>query len=259
MSFETTQEATIATLNILNEFIHDIRILEDAAKSSLAAFNLTQDTPAEVSSTTVSLTAGPIGIHVTLDQECGTQITVEVVRLRNSEALHPEAPTAILAELMSLLAEEFEATEVIWTPAGLTIPADRFVKAFTPLRRRGGSDRVCPRRVRRDDTTGTPILTHIPQARQIAPVPGDDATRELLRTVFAQETESTQPERSNLTNVSAWAATASVGAMAPVIGVPLAAYNLTRGADIRVSTHAFALTATLSGVLGSTLGHLPFF
>jgi hypothetical protein len=257
MTLTNSHNATRATLIHNDEFVFEINPLIDTTKESLEAFNLPAAEEKEKSPTRATLHAGPISVTLSLpaDGEEGTRVEIRVAQLRESETLHPEATTAILAEILSLLAERTGGDLVEWADAGVTIDAARFVASFTPLRRRGGATRISPRRISRGDTSGTPIM--LPVRR--APSMDNAETCDAFRDIFAHEELDQQESASGLTSVSAWAATASVGVMNPVIGIPLAAYNLTRGADIRVSTHAFALTATLSGVIGSTFGHLPFF
>ena len=254
MTNTDAQESVYARLIADQALTFDNSVLEEALKAATKAFNLADETPAQLEYDRLIHTAGPIQIVVTPDTDA-QRIEVQVSRLRDSESLHPEAETAILAEVISLLAERIGGDWVEWAPAGLTIDITRFVSAFIPLRRRGGAVKVCPRRIRRGDLAGTPIVLEAEKPLPDLPPLNDDHD---IRTIFATDDEDT-PQTTNLTKLSTWAATASVGAMNPLIGVPLAAYNLAHGTDIRVTTHALALTATLTGVIGTSFGHLPFF
>lgn len=254
MTNTDAQESVRARLNADHALMFENSVLEEALKATTKAFSLPSNTPAQVSDDRITHEAGPIQIVAAPDADA-QGIEIRVSRLRDSETLHPEAETAILAEVISLLAERIGGDWVEWAPAGLTIDATRFVSAFIPLRHRGGTVRVCPRRIRRGDLTGTPIVLETEKSLPDLPLLEDDHD---IRTIFATDEDAT-PQTTNLTKLSTWAATASVGAMNPLIGVPLAAYNLAHGTDIRVTTHALALTATLTGVIGTSFGHLPFF
>lgn len=257
MTCQTTQEATRATLNFDATISCNIIAIERIATVSLAAFNLTLSEPAQASDHGLTLIAGPIGVQIALPTETGPQtIEITVDRLRDSEALHPGANTAILAEIMSLLAEDMGGDSISWGDTGLTIDAARFVGSFTPLRRRGGTTRISPRRVRTDDRSGTPIQFREKPAK---PAPGTEFDTSALKAVFAEDAPEQTEDKDKIVYLGAWAATATVGVMNPMIGVPLAAYNMRRGADLRVSTHAFALTAALTGVFSTSVGYLPFF
>lgn len=256
MTFEKSQEATRADLILNAGFEFKINLIEDTLKAAFEAFGLQKSEDTQVTSTGVTFVAGPIAVIAAFRSQ--TRLEIQVQRLRDSETLHPEAETAILAEALSLLAERLGGDSVHWAAAGVSFEVERFLTAFTPLRRRGGPSRICPRRIRRDDMLGAPITF---AAKPVAPVPSamdqdDDAE---LKAIFAADEDDAAPEGTNLGTLSAWAATATVGVMNPAIGVPLAAYNLARRADMRISTHAFALTATLSGVFHASLGNLMVF
>lgn len=256
MTFENSQEATRAAISGHFDYTINIADLQDEAKSALEAFNLYASEDAQITDTNVTVIAGPVAITMTLLLDTGAtdRIEVTVTRMRDSEALHPDAETAILAEIVSLLAERHGGDTVEWTEAGVVIPKERFVTAFTPMRRRGGSARIAPRRICRTDTIGTPIVC---RAKAPTPVLAEE-TCDAFRDIFTHDDAKPDNGSNGVQSVSAWAATASVGVMNPLIGVPLAAYNLTCGADVRVSTHAFALTAILSGFVGSSFTYLPF-
>jgi hypothetical protein len=254
MTNTDARESARARLIANEAMSFDNNILENIVKASAKAFNLPAGQTDDVADDQITHVAGPIQIIVATDAD-GLWLDITVTRLRESEALHPEAEVAILAEVISLLAEEIGGDRVQWAEEGITIDIARFVGAFIPLHRRGGTLRVSPRRIHRGDLKGTPIMFDTPAPLPELPPLEDDSE---IRAIFAMP-ETEEPAKSGLTQVSTWAATASVGAMNPLIGVPLAAYNLTRGSDIRVTTHAFALTATLSGLMGTSLGYLPFF
>ncbi|WP_136635751.1 hypothetical protein [Pseudooceanicola onchidii] len=255
MSQANTLKIPHATLTFEDDYLPTISDLKDASNAALEAYDLTSECMADGSDGRVRLVAGPVGVEFIRIDSC-PRITLMVTRVRDSERLHPDAETAILAEIISVMVERFGGGTLDWGLAGVTLDLEKFAASFTPLRRRGGASRICPRRVKRDDTIGTPIQVKS-KAPKVAVTSDDPETQARLKQIFADPVEETST--SNLTNVSAWAATATVGAMNPLIGVPLIAYNLTKGADIRVSTQAFALTATLTGLVGSTYGYLPFF
>ena len=253
MTFTTTQEATRANLVICDDTLIDIQPLHEAAVEALTAFGLALSAPSGISFDSACLTAGPVRVTVAIDDGAGvtpgdgdtSRLTIEVAQLRASESLHPEAPTAILAEILSLLIERTGGQSVEWGPERVAIPAPRFQSAFTPLRARGRHDRIVPRRIR-------PAETAAPRPARA------EVTMPDLKAVFA--VSDVEPETPSLTRrASTWTATASVGVMNPAIGIPLAAYNLIKGEDLRITSHAFAITATLSGLTASTIGYLPFF
>lgn len=250
---------TIATDTAQAQLIHsqgymiDFNDLIEIIHLGLKGFGLTATEVDQHSATNATVQTGPIGIMITLPANDPTRIALSVERIRDSEALHPQAHTAILAEILSLLAEEHGAESIDWN--GTRLEATRFLAGFIPLHRRGGATRITPRRITRTDTIGTPIT--FKAKPPVMPEQLSDENMDQLRQAFTDlDKEDDAP--THLSQVSAWAATASVGAMNPVIGVPLVAYNLIRGADIRVSTQAFALTASLTGVLGP-MTYLPFF
>ena len=257
MIHQYSQEATRAALHFNEVNAFDINLIKDNIEASLSAFGLQRSEETLQDELNLTLIFGPIGVQVSLpeDFECD-RIDITVERLRDSETLHPEAETAILAEIMSLLVETLGGEQISWTNTGLMIDAERFVSAFTPLRKRGGTTRVSPRRVRADDRSGTPIIFHQKAPNQPRETPEDITD---LKAIFADDDAETEEDPNRVAYLGAWAATATVGVMNPVIGVPLAAYNLRRGADLRVSTHAFALTAALTGIFSNSVGYLPFF
>ncbi|WP_375172793.1 hypothetical protein [Pseudooceanicola sp.] len=278
MTLGTTQEAIRNAAVYTDEFVYhtpsehratlasetlfecEFNALQGAAQEALEAANLPSPYKVVQSGAKVTVTAGPISLTLAMSGSADAchDLEIEVTRLRESESLHPEAETAILAEVISILAERIGGDTVHWAEAGITIALPRFLAAFTPLRRRGGCQRVSPRRVRPGETCGTPITFAEPTPKP-APKMMAEETCDAFRDIFADDDSAETGKETRLASVSTWAATASVGALNPMVGVPLAAYTIVKGADLRVRTHAFALTATLSGVIGSTYGHLSFF
>ncbi|MBB06373.1 hypothetical protein [Pseudooceanicola sp.] len=261
MTFTTTQNATTGGLTFSDDSALDIQPLHDHVVTALAAFGLQPTAAPEMGFDQARIVAGPIAVDIRiLNDDEGPRVDIAVSLLRASESLHPEAPTAILAEALSVLIECLGGDLVDWTPDNVTFSAIRFQAAFTPLRQRGGAtDRIIPRRIRPGMVAGVPMTEDALIRSMPKDVPlGLQCDRD-LKAIFTPDAPVEPEPMPSARRLATWTATASVGIMNPIIGVPLAAYNLIRGEDIRVTSHTFALTATLSGIGASTFGYMPFF
>ncbi|WP_148234695.1 hypothetical protein [Pseudooceanicola batsensis] len=247
----------------------EIAPLRDLALEALAAFDLSPVAADDMHFDWVRIYTGPISLRVRIeDGACASEtlrLRVEVETLREGEIAHPQAETAILAEILSLFIERLGGVCVDWEPAGLEIGAARFQAAFTPMRQRGPDEmpRVMPRRVRPGWARSEPMTTKalirtLPERATLGLRDSDAALSAVFRMDEAGD-PAAEATATSAARAAGWVATASVGIMNPALGIPLAAYNAMRGADVRLSTHAFALTAVLSGLGSPAMAYLSMF
>ncbi|WP_407493564.1 hypothetical protein [Pseudooceanicola sp. MF1-13] len=259
MTRHTTQEATQANLTFAGQPLFTIDMLRDLAVQALVPFGLGAGPDSLTRADSLLIDAGPVTLHLYLSDGSadGTapRVNISVDKTRDSEALHPRAHIALLAEVTSILIEHMGGDTVLWGAENVAIPATRFQAAFTPMRDRS-ADEVIHITPRRPGRTAAPQPTVQPEPITLPPLAFDAPD---LTGIFREEALEPQDNApSGATRAATLATTASVAVMVPAIGVPLAVYQAVKGGDIRVSTQAFALSAVLTGMLPS-MSYLPFF
>lgn len=273
MIFAHSQEAPRSQLTFTDDILIDIAPLHDCTVLALAAFDLYPETPAEMRFDSARIQAGPIMVSIDIADCAGREetasIQVSVEKLRDSEALHPDAATAILAEILSILIEHTGGTTITWGKDQISIPSERFQASFKPMRMREEDEVpvITPRRVHPLSSGKGPKDIAIPHPKhaqfdnivssKLICVQGGKP--ETLTDIFRKDpTLPKVASTSQTARAATLAATASVAVMSPAIGVPLAAYQALKGGNIRVSTQAFALAAIFSGITPAMASYFPF-
>jgi hypothetical protein len=285
---------TQAGLVFTDESFVQIETLSASALEALACYGYTANMIPTVGFDTARIEAGPLAVDLELVEDHsahnGLRVNVSIERLRDSETLHPEAQVAVLAEILSLMIEQTGAQTVAWDPANITMPATRFQTAFTPIRLRKDEPQsqaqcavegtVVPRRVRPGHApvpmTPASLIASMPKDVPLGLQTSPDALADDLAAVFREkpkggETTVETPISADLAQdnaeaadsplearLAAWTVTAAVGVLNPPVAAGLATYNLLKGEDFRISTHALTLTAALFGLGSSMAGFLPF-
>ncbi|WP_276714602.1 hypothetical protein [Pseudooceanicola nitratireducens] len=261
-----SQEATrptatpqCATLDMGTGHLIDIETLLSAALRALEAYGLAPQQPAETRFDGLEIDAGPIGLAMRIDDgsennDGSARLYLHVENIRRSETLHPRADTAILAEILSILIEDGLSGQIAWGKEGIGFDTLRFAEVFTPIRHNNGIERhITPRRPARialDDHADEMIFA-VPSAP--APTIDTPDLREIFRDAMDEDEVRTPSDLSRAANLTA---TASLTVMNPMVGLPVAAYQALKGQDIRISAHAFTLTAIYTGLAPTMVSYL---
>lgn len=283
-----TKADTKAGLVFNDDSFVQIEMLSALTMDALSYFGFVPNTIPAIGFDNARIEAGPLAVDLDLaddaDLSAGLRVNIRIERLRDSETLHPEAPMAVLAEILSLMIEQTGAQTVAWDPENISLPAARFQAAFTPIRLRKPAQEtlhdavpgpVMPRRVRPGHApvpmTPASLIASMPKDVPLGLQTSPDALADDLAAVFRKDMTIAPVQKAALTDedsvetesniearLAAWTMTAAVGVLNPPVAAGLATYNLLKGEDFRLSTHALTLTAALFG-LGSTFaGYLPF-
>lgn len=246
-----------ATLDMDTGHLIDIETLLSAALRALQAYGLTPQQPAETRFDGLEIDAGPIGLAMRIDDgsednEGSARLFLHVENIRRSETLHPRADTAILAEILSILIEDGLSGQIAWGKEGICFDTLRFAEVFTPIRHNSSTERhITPRRPARialDDHADEMIFA-VPSG----PAIDTPDLREIFRDAMDEDEVKTPSDLSRAANLTA---TASLTVMNPIVGLPVAAYQALKGQDIRISAHAFTLTAIYTGLAPTMVSYL---
>ncbi|WP_163849654.1 hypothetical protein [Pseudooceanicola aestuarii] len=206
-----------------------------------------------------------------------------------AEGQHPEASKAMLAELLHHCIAATGAPFVQWLNGDTVLTSRRFQSAFSPILMPADEAFVDEIDMDTEDldtqAAGDAIFPEIEEnaldarfaalrdearqsARQANTWVGTDparvATRSMreemasLAEVFRTTPEEEEEERPIEARLATWTVNATVAVINPPVAATLAAYNLVKGEDFRISTHALTLTAVFAGLGGTTANAASF-
>ena len=198
------------------------------------------------------------------DEETETYLTLSLfpVEPDRDDRSHSEL---LLVVMLYRIVEAYRATSVEWLSTEAVVPVRHFLTAFenvSPRRVRARQEVISSRRDRFasvDETERTVGQTFETMTGHRVGL-GDEGFVHLSeeeRVAFAMraddedEDEFDMTEESDVGRLAAWGMTGVVYTISAPVAISLAAVNLARGENIRLNTHALALTGGIAALHGS--------